>query len=239
MYQSHPWLFFKVKMLQRTLQNFDSWFPEIEKEDKEAGLVHQMINLEIFVTMLHYAEVLAANLLAFREKRKRFHKILLFYKGSDVFEFYKKIKHRRLSYVANLLGYPPLFQIDNEEGRRSLKKSCMYVRRKLSEIGDLYIRFNSLYNAYKHGLRVGVAQSIDSKDSTPYAFVMWPSQKEKLDRAMLMRLGKPEREIEICGFMVAVLNAVTETFRKRILENEESFNVTVFGDKERPKTNAS
>lgn len=226
-------------MLQRVLQNFDSWFPEIKVEDKEASLVHQMINLEIFVTMIHYAEVLAANLLAFRKKRKRFHKTLLFYKGSEIIDFYKKVKHRKLSYIANLLGYPPLYQIDSEEGRRSLRKSCIYVKQKLSEIGDLYIRFNSLYNAYKHGLRVGVAQSIDPEDSTPYAFVMWPSQKEKLDRAVLMRFGKPEREIERCEFMVAVLNAVTETFRKRILENEESFNVTVFDDKERPKTNAS
>jgi len=220
-------------MLQRVLQNFDSWFPEIKFEDKEASLVHQMINIEIFVTMLHYAEVLAANLLAFRKKRKRFHKILLSYKGSEIIEFYKKIKHRRLSYIANLLGYPQLFQVDSKEGRKSLKKSCMYVRERLSEIGDLYIRFNSLYNAYKHGLRVGVLQSIDPKDSTSYALVMWPVQKEKLDRAMLMRLGNAEREIEICGFMVAVLDAVTDTFRKRTLESRESFNVMVFDDKKK------
>ena len=225
-------------MLQRALQNFDSLFPEIKEEDEEAGLIHQMIMLEIFVTTLHYAEVLAANLLAFRKKRKRFHKTLLHYKGSDVIQFYKKIKHRKLSYVANLLGYPPLFQVDSGEGRKALKESCEYVRQRLSEIGDLYLRFNSLYNSYKHGLRVGVAQSFDPKDSTPYAFVVWPPLKEKLDQVMVMRLGKPEKEIEMCEFMVAVLHAVTQTYTKRILKNEESFNVVVFGNKKRPEANA-
>lgn len=231
MYQSHPWLFFKVKMLHKALQNFSSWFPEIKKEDDEADLLCQMINLEIFVTTLHYAEVLAANLLAFRKKRKRFHKTLLSYKGSEIFDFYKKIKHRRLSYIANLLGYPPLFQIDSEEGRNALRKSCIYVKQRLSEIGDRYLKFNSLYNAYKHGLRVGVAQSIDPKDEKPYAFVVWPLRKEELSKAMLMRLGKPEIEIELCEFMLSVLGAVTETFRKRVMKKEESFNVIAFTGK--------
>jgi len=45
---------------------------------------------------------------------------------------------------------------------------------------------------------------------------------------MLMRLGKPEIEIEMCEFMLAVLNSVTETFRRRIMKKEESFNVIVF-----------
>jgi len=228
MYQSHPWLYFKVKMLHKALKNFSSWFPEIEKEDEDADLLCQMINLEIFVTTLHYAEVLAANLLAFRKKRKRFHKTLLSYKGAEIFDFYKKIKHRRLSYIANLLGYPPLFQINSEEGRKALKKSCIYVRQKLSEIGDFYLKFKSLYNAYKHGLRVGVAQSFNPKDETPYAFILWPLRKEELSEAMLMRLGKPEIEIEMCEFMLAVLNSVTETFRRRIMKKEESFNVIVF-----------
>lgn len=226
-------------MLQRALQNFDSWFPEIKEENGEAGLVHQMVMLEIFVTTLHYAEVLAANLLAFRRKRKRFHKKLLHYKGSEVIEFYKKIKHRKLSYIANLLGYPPLFQVDSKEGKKALKESCEYVRQRLSEIGHLYLKFNSLYNSYKHGFRVGIAQSFDPKDSTPYSFVLWPPLKEKLDQAMIMRLGKPEKEIEMCEFMVAVLNAVTETWRKRVLKNEESFNVAVFGYNKRSEANAS
>ena len=237
MCESHLWLFFKVKMMQKALQNFDSWFPETKEEDGEAGLIHNMIKLEIYVTTLHYAEVLAANLLAFRKKRKRFHKTLLSYIGSDIFEFYKKIKNRRLSYIANLLGYPPLFQVDSEKEKRALKKSCIYVRRKLSEIGDLYLRFNSLYNAYKHGLRVGVSQSIDPKDPTPYAFIVWPPRKEKLDEAIVMRFGKLEPEIEMCEFMVAVLHAVTETFRKRILQDKDSFNVVVFGDNKRTESN--
>jgi len=235
MFESHPWLYFKVKMLQRSLKNFDSWFPEIKGEDGEARLVHQMIMLEIFVTTLHYAEVLAANLLAFRKKRKGFHKTLLHYKGSEVIEFYKKVKHRKLSYIANLLGYPPLFQLDSEEGRKALKKSCKYVKQRLSGIGDLYLRFNSLYNSYKHGLRVCVAESFDPKDSTPYAFVAWPPVKEKLDQVMIMRLGRPAKEIEMCEFMVSVLHAVTETYRKRILKGEKTFTVVAFGNKKRPE----
>lgn len=240
MYGSHPWLYFKVKMLQRALENFSSWFPEIKGEDnEEPRLAYQMIMLEIFVTTLHYAEVSAANLLAFRRKRKRFHKTLLDYVGSDIIDFYKKIKHRRLSYIANLLGYPPLFKLDSKEGRETLKRSCKYVRQRLSEIGDMYLRYNSLYNSYKHGLRVCTAESFDPEDSTShaFAFVAWPPLKEKLDTIMLMRFEKPEKEIEMCKFMLSVLNAVTETYEKRILKNEKSFTVVAF-DKKSPETNA-
>jgi len=228
-YQSHPWLFFKVKMLERVLQNFHSWFPEIEFNDEKASLVHEMIRLEILVTTVHYAEVLAANILAFRERRKRFHRILLSYKVSEVIDFYEKMKHRRLSYIAKLLGYPALFQITDEKGRETLKTSCEYVKRRLSEIGDFYLRFNSLYNAYKHGFRVGVAQSAPPPGFEPYAFTLWPPDREKLDEAIVMRLGQPEKEIEMCAFMVSLLNAITETFSQRILNRKPSFTTRIFG----------
>lgn len=230
MYQSHGWLFFKVRMLKKLLQNFDSWFPEMNVENEEASLIHQMIKLEIVVTTVHYAEVLAANLVAFRKRRKRFHKTLLSYKGSDIIEFYVRIKHRPLSYVAKLLGYPAFFQIQSKKGRETLRSSCEYVKKRLSEIGDYYLRFNSLYNAYKHGFRIGVFESAPPPDYEPYSAIMWPPEKDKLDQAIIMRLGLgAEFEYEMCQFMFSLLNSVTDTFIQRIMKKKLSFTTRVFG----------
>lgn len=233
MFQAHPWLFFKVKMLERVLQNFGSWFPEITVEDEGPSLVHEMIRLEIVVTTVHYAEVFAANLLAFKRKQKRFHKTLLSYRGSEIIDFYKKIKHRSLSYIANLLGYPALFQIRDKQERELLIRSCKYVKEKLSEIGCYYLKHLSLYNAYKHGFRVAVAEQAPPPemvpaDFEPYAFIMWPPKEKKLDVAIVMRCGDPKIEIEMCSSMCGVLNAVTNTFTERILRKKQTFTATVF-----------
>jgi len=228
MFQGHPWLFFKVKMLEKALKNFSSWFPEIEVEDERASLVHEMIRLEMVVTTVHYAEVFAANLLAFKKKRKRFHKTLLSYRVSEVTDFYKKIKRRKLPYIASLLGYPALFQVPDEKQRELLMKSCKKVQEKLSEIADYYLTHLQLYNAYKHGFRIGVLQQapppeIAPPDFEPFAFIMQPLNKNKLNRVKFQRIGKVEKEVELCNFMVNVLTAVTETFSQRVLEKKETF----------------
>jgi hypothetical protein len=231
MYQSFPWLLFKVEMLKKSLKNFDSWFPEIQIENEEPRLIHEMIKLESVVTTVHYAEVLAANLLAFRMRRKTFHKTLLSYKGEDIISFYVRIRHRPLTYIAKLLGYPALFQIRSKKGRAALMNSCKYVKKRLSEIGDYYLRFNSLYNAYKHGFRIGVFES-GVPDEKPYAVILWPPEREKLAEAIVMRLGLDvEPEYEMCQFMTSVLGSVTQTFIQRVLKKESSFTARAFGPK--------
>jgi len=229
MYQSYPWLLFKVEILKKSLENFDSWLPEIEVDNKDSSLIHEMIKLETVVTTVHYAEVLAANLLAFRKGRKRFHKALLSYKGDAIFSFYAQIKHRPLSYIAKLLGYPALFQIRSPKERAILRNSCKYVKKRLFEIGKYHLMFNSLYNAYKHGFRIGVFET-GTPEEKLYPVILWPPEREKLAQATIVRLGldvKPEHEM--CQFMTSLLGSVTETFIQRVMKREASFTATAFG----------
>lgn len=226
MFQGHAWLHFKVKMLERVLQDFDSFFTEIGVENEKSSLIHEMIRLEIIVTTVHYAEVVAANLLAFKTKHKRYHKKLLSYSVSAVNDFYKKIKQRQISYIADLLGYPPLHQISDVKAREQLERSCKKVREMLSEVADHYNKYRLLYNAYKHGFRIGVAKSAPP-DAEPYPFILYLPQRGEFDTVTLARTSL-QKEIAMSDFMFSVLESVTQTFTQRVLKGEEKWTARVW-----------
>lgn len=133
LFAGHHILFLKIDILNKLIENFDySLFPTInlDTEDKKSEykkLICELLRLEIIVTTVHYAEVFASNLLAMKKKIKRFHKFLLSYNVPDIINFYQNIGKRRLSYISNLLGYPPLHLIDDIKRQNYLKKYCAYV----------------------------------------------------------------------------------------------------------------
>jgi hypothetical protein len=70
------------------------------------------------------------------------------YHVGDVTNFYSTIKSRRTSYIAELMGYPPL-SLQGKEQREVLEKSCVTVRDLLDLVGSYYILFDDVYNANK------------------------------------------------------------------------------------------
>ncbi len=67
---------------------------------------------EVVFFDIHYAEVFAANLLAMKRMKKTYHRTLLDYRTKEIIDFYKEIKYKPLSYIAKLLGYPPLCRVN-------------------------------------------------------------------------------------------------------------------------------
>lgn len=225
MFQGYPFLFFKIRMIEKNLKDFKSLWPEVD--EGTSHLIKDMLKIEASITTVHFSEVFASNLLAFKKGIKRFHKTLLSYSVGDVDEFYEKIGKRRISYIANLLGYPSLHQIEDEELKENLKKSCITVRNKMNEIGEYYLHFKDLYNSYKHGFRIGVAES--GYDEL-YPVIIYLDDRKKLDTGKIMRFGELiSKEIEYCNFMTHILGAVTETFIDRVLYKKESWTVTSWG----------
>ena len=63
MFQGYPFLFFKIKMIEKNITEFESLWSEID--ESTSPLLKDMLKVEASVTTVHFAEVFASNLLAF------------------------------------------------------------------------------------------------------------------------------------------------------------------------------
>lgn len=111
----------------------------------------------------------------------------------------------------------------------------MVVKKKLGEIGTLFLKYNELYNNYKHGFRIAIITTGNPEIEDLCAATMWPIKKgleanKAMNKAMIMRIENTEQEIQLCGFMCQVLHETAETFRLRVLEKKQEFKVVAFKD---------
>jgi hypothetical protein len=150
----------------------NSRFTESEVTER----MKRFLNLMLIARYCQLAETLGATAIAFlntkikgsnivhskEEEQQLVLNTLSSYYVGDVINFYSKIRDGKTSYVANLLGYPPLSWQGQKE-REVLEKSCATVKDHLDSVGSYYRLFVDIYNAYKHGYRT-ISTTINNSD---------------------------------------------------------------------------
>lgn len=139
-----------------------------------AERMNRFLRLMLISKYCHFAEILGATAIAFLnakmkssfvryskdEEEKKVLDILSSYTVGDVVNFYISISKRRISYIADFMGYPPLFMQEIEK-QKILITSCNTIKEVLDLIRSYYIKYKDIYNAYKHGYRV-IPTTLDS-----------------------------------------------------------------------------
>lgn len=221
----HILLFMKSKMIKKFLDN-PNLFREKPMDDKEAEVLEkELLRIELIATTVHYAETFASTLLAMR-KYKRFHKFLLEYKTFEIRDFYEKIPKRRLSYIAKLLQYPQLHQIQPSEWRKSFEESIKDARDELKLLSEFYLNWLDFYNSYKHGFRVFASKPNPYEDDLTMSCFL---DKKKLN-AMNIRITSDsvDKAVSLCEFMCKFLTNAESMFSQRVLEKKERFEIEIF-----------
>lgn len=227
MFQGYPWLVMKVGILKKVLseEDFLKIGDEYEKEDR---LLRNMIKLEILVSTVHFAEVFAANLLSLSTYEKAYHKKLLEYNTGEIKDFYSNISSRSINYVARLLCYPELEQIDDSNILSEVTESCSLVKDFINEIGGYYLSNLDIYNAYKHGFRIGLAEAINENDSNSFMQLIYPISKDNLAEVVIRHELNIEKENSYCIKMYKILNSAINTFSERIIDEKNEFSTTLW-----------
>ena len=222
----HILLFMKSRMFKQALDN-PNLFRKKPMDDKEAELLEkELLRIELIATTVHFAETFASTLLAMR-KYKRFHKFLLEYKTFEIKDFYEKIPKRRLNYIAKLLQYPQLHQVQSSELRKDFEKSIKDARDELKLLSEFYLNWLDFYNSYKHGFRVFASKpnpEVDD-DFTMSCFL----DKEKLNTVNIRITTEwVDKAFSLCEFMFKFLSNAESIFSQRVLEKKEKFEMKIF-----------
>ena len=231
MFQGYPWLVFKVGILEKVLSDKDYFNidDDFEHEDK---LIKEMVKLEIVVTTVHFAEIFAANLLALSRYEKTYHKKLLEYNTGEIKDFYEGINAKSNSYIVKLMCYPDLNQIYDGVMLNDVVESCKLVKSFLIEIGKYYLDNLQIYNSYKHGFRIGIAEGSNEDGTNPRMQLIYPTSKDNLAEVTI-KLGLDiNKESSYCYRMYDILSNVVNTFSQRFLDEKSEFSMRVWHLKE-------
>ena len=163
---------FEINSIKKIIEFLPQLYPNISSFEKIKMV--QLLNLQIIIKFCHYAENLGAFSLSFLTTYKELKdeiigsiKKIYSYNIGHINDFYANINNRDVSYVAKILGYPPIkLQTKDEAGL--FKLSSHNTREFFYEIGQMYSELAELYNAYKHGYRVVSGHKNNSVDIYTY-----------------------------------------------------------------------
>ena len=198
--------------------------PQIGLTCDTKKLVKSLLELEIVINAVHYAEILGSYLIAFKKRGKAVQRAFMTYQIAEVSEFYKRIPDRSISYIAKILSYPQPYMVRNKRGKRMLRTSCVEGKGKLGLIAKYYHENLDLYNSYKHGLRVGafLSRYPDSKKSYPIIGWLLRDKSYYPSRIEMARLD-PKKAKEITRDIYAILSLSISNYRNMVLNKLSTF----------------
>jgi hypothetical protein len=126
----------------------------------EIDRMTQILKIQTLTKFCHISENLGATALAFKSMYGDFREEILGlfnttfnYQVAQVRKFYQEIKEKDNDYIAMIYGHPSII-LQEEESKKLIEMSCRNIRKNFDEIGELFVRLEPLYNAYKHGYRL-------------------------------------------------------------------------------------
>jgi len=183
-----------------------------------------LLDLEMVINAVHYAETLGSYLLAFEKHGKAVQRAFMNYKIDDVKDFYEKIPNRSISYIAKILSYPHPYMVTSMKGKRIVRTSCVEGKRKLISIAKYYYENLDLYNSYKHGLRIGafLSRDPDSKKSYPIIGCLLRDKSFYPARIKMARLDAKKAK-EITREAYAILSLSISNYKNMVLDKKTDF----------------
>jgi hypothetical protein len=100
-------------------------------------------------------------------EKEKFLSNLSSYDVGDVVNFYRDIGQKNNKYLYRLFGYPPPVFRSNE-ANLIFEESCKNLSLILNDIGNHYRKYIKIYNAYKHGYRIILPESVNNR----YEFIV-------------------------------------------------------------------
>ena len=217
------WPSLKTDSLLFSYNNIDSVFKDtikgkITKEEEKE--IQTLIKLEIVLTTIHCAEILASYLLAFEKQGKTIQRTLFKYQVKEVKDFYGSIKKQRMSYIAKIFSYPQPYRVKGQEAKDLIKKSCAKIKKILIEIAEYYNTNTDLYNSYKHGMRISSFMSGENpEESHGIIGYLTPHRTFYPAKVTFTRIDH-KKAVELTRTMTNLLLNSKNNFSNKILDNK-------------------
>jgi hypothetical protein len=168
----------------------------------------------------HFVETLGATALAFinammkgtfiryskNEEEKKVLEFLTNYDVGDVVNLFRDISKRKISYIADFMGYPPFF-MQEENNKKLLNTSCNTIKELLTSIGQYYNGYRDIYNAYKHGYRTIPATLNAYEEAIVYV------KDDGEPRALQIKSEDIKKLLELSGYCRSILQDIFENHR--------------------------
>lgn len=226
------WPALKVDSLDYTIKNISKVYKSsfkgpISRDDKAS--IKEQVKLEIIITVLHYAEILASYLLAFKDGRRAIQRSLFSYRVADVDSFYKEIKTKRLSHIMRLFSYPQPYQLKSTVISKRVLKSSNKIKKELITIGNYYIEHRDLYNSYKHGLRVGILATEGPRPNISQRVITYfvPDRAYYPATAVVTRLDY-KKACKLAYKIAALLHNATNQYLERVIDEKAKFSLRLY-----------
>ena len=186
-----------------------------------------LLVLELVSKFCENAEALAAFALAFATQfymdglsPEEVWKKLAQYQTVEIVNFYRSIKRKGPSYIANLAGYPPL-DLQESQSKAVLLRSTKQLAGYLNLVAEYYMNLRELYNAYKHGFRVFPARHTDEttrQESVAFTYI------DRNAQAIAVSLddNRVRRLYDLCVGMSQLLHLMLEWHRFRLKINKRA-----------------
>lgn len=225
------WPSLKIDSLVFAYNNFSDVFSssfkgKITNQTKE--IIRAQIKLEIVITSVHCAEILASYLIAFEKKGKAIQRVLFNYKVKNVNEFYSSIQNKNISYIAKIFSYPQPYQVIGQTYKSKIKKSCIKIKKELSDIAKYYSQNLIMYNSYKHGMRISVFLSGEPNSRKRHGIIgyLTPDNSYYPASVTMIRLDHT-KAVKITSKMTALLINSTQNYRNRLNKNTKEL-ITIY-----------
>jgi len=231
-------LFFPFETVKRVLTDkFDKVFPEFNSEPASKH-IKWTLRMEVISKFCQLAEILAGHMVASEkvgpnyQSYKGYTSQLIEYKVDDAVQLFQRISKMSDENLARIMCYPDK-EKQSRKGKELLEESLVYLKTDLSIIGEEYIKFKELYNAYKHGCRLLHPETTTIDRENFAAFIIYLTKKTSPKRGgMIQGFGFPNDDFSSFFNLVEnigrILGVMTENRRQRyLLANKLSSEISV------------
>jgi len=219
------WSSLKIDSLVFTYKNINSVYKTTFKDKinrREKEIIRAQIKMEIVVTAVHCAEILASYLLAFEKQGKAIQRSLFKYQVSDVNKFYSSIRRKGVPYIAKIFSYPQPSQVEDQNIKRKIRRACDKIKKELADIGKYYSQNLDMYNSYKHGMRISAFSSEEenSKDYHGIIGYLTPDKSFYPAKVTLIRIDH-KKAVKLSLKMTSLLLNCTQNYLNRTINGEK------------------
>ena len=222
--EAGSWLMIKMELLKNLAVNTGDFASKVfeDKVDKhQLKKIQGLAAMEMVISTVHYAEVLASYLIGFRQG-KTIQRKLLSYKADEIKYFYSNINKKSLAYIAKLFSYPQATQTDSKKLKRFINTSCRRTKKDLVEVGKYYLENLELYNSYKHGFRIAYLQPGEVSDYGKGVGVIAHLNHDKnfYPASFTVQAISWRKPLKISKIIYGILHTARNNFNARFVKGE-------------------
>ena len=215
--QMKNWMFFfsKIDHLKKELEKIQE-----QRTSKESFTYDRaVLSIEIICSVIHFTEVYTSRILGM--KNEKLYDYLINYHPSEVKKFFENVSQLSDEEIAKLIQLQyPFKNYSSKETQLACEKAVKITRKNFLKISDFFLKHYVMYNAYKHGFRIGILNEPD--DSNKFLIIYY-DDLGKMSETNLVRIEENIEDIwDHFMFMSRSLDGIENNYKNRVfLKNDD------------------